>query len=99
MSQPLYYICGLLILAEHLSVVWSGKSVSSEDIPPTVTLYQEVSCDKVKHGVDKILSGCNGHVPVPFGLKLNAEQEEFLSKLSSLVLENRLDKAQLLAWP
>lgn len=55
----------LPLIVEHLSIVWSSKKVSSDDVLLTTTNYiQSQACAKVVHAVNKVLSGYQG--PIPF---------------------------------
>lgn len=62
------HICflALPLLAQHLSVVWSNKSVSSDHILSAIAFYQESqACTKVMQAVDQVLSNYQGLIPTP----------------------------------
>ncbi|KAF9457812.1 hypothetical protein BDZ94DRAFT_1272154 [Collybia nuda] len=93
--QLIHFSCALPILADYLSVLWSVKSVSSNIVPSTITLYQmSTSCNRVMEAVNQVSSEHYGPIPTIFNNK-HHEQEVLTSRLSPVVLNNRLDKSHL----
>lgn len=54
----------LPLIAEHLSILWSKKSVSADDISPTIALcHTSQVFVKVMQAVDQVLSQYPGSLP------------------------------------